>query len=379
VVYDHAVARLSFAALVWLLPAAAAAQFHTASFDPATRELSCDAIGPTYASCPGCDSGEICREVSTGTFLCAAEDALFCIPFDSASEGRCPLGATREISLPGGVKLCVRAGIALCTTSDPVACFIPPAGDGPVRYEAGDCDDDGFANRSDPDPCAAPRRLAVAGRDGSCTPLEPCALDVECSPPFDSCDPVHPDEPHWFCAPGGDPLAFCCGGFAGLECAAGPCGSSAIPDDFGFCEDPRFCGDRGWSFEQRVACLTGADGFPVAPERGDCDEDGTPNDVDPAPCVARMNIAAGAPAAGPPPGADAGPPPPGEDAGPPVGSMDAGAPAPTTPSFGGGSGCRCEAVAPPTPRPWPWLVLAALGSLRARSSRARRASRARRP
>ena len=359
--YDRLVARITLVALAWLLPAAAAAQYHVAKLEPSTGELRCDEIRPVYSSCPGCASPTTCREVDSGRWLCAEEDALFCIPDASMSAGTCPLGATRELTLPGGLVLCVRAGISVCSTPDPLACFRPPAGGGPVRYEAGDCDRDGLENRDDPAPCTRWPRLAVAGAGGACTAIEPCVVDSDCAPPFDRCEPVSGGEPHRYCLPDDD-VAFCCGGFIGLACPDGPCGTIATPDDYGFCEDPRYCGGLGWEFSRRVACIEGEDGFPVTPDEGDCDGDGVRNDDDPAPCVPRMNVDAGVPDAGAPPGedggaapADAGAPP-GEDGG--AAPMDAGAP-PVEPRFGGGGGCRCDAVAPGAPALWPLLLVAA--------------------
>lgn len=338
--------------LVALAPQPCAAQISSALV--LTRTASGIACVGTRFPTPcdgGCAAGSFCLEtgvgaacVPDGTILCCSGDPS-CGVGDSCRFVTGPAGTTAGVCAPPGADYC-NPGL-----EGIIACHTLPDGGLTSEWELGDCDGDGLANGYDRDfdICAAPWVPPLAVDLATCVDLP-----LGCHPAGTSCllEDGRPGEcvgldTGTVCTPA-DGAVHCC--FEDADCDGGdgcvPVAADGLP---GRCMDTRCVGE----LDDLSGCLLDpVTGALVPFPSGDCDHDGTINEIDENPCVFDTPPAD----AGVVPARDAGTNTT-SDAGGSMSHDDGGTD--VTPRFGGGGGCACRANAGASrTAAWAWLFLA---------------------
>jgi hypothetical protein len=325
------------------------------------------------------------------TPFCVPDGAVLCCAGDHDCPGDASGGTGACVSI-GSQSLCLDPAADYCAVGVPpgstrvLACHRDALGE-IVPWRRGDCDLDGIPNGEEvalgTDVCLGPPPMAVFDPStGNCLELPTACNPLrDCTTPFGDVGDCLAGGGGTTCFPRGSRL-YC--GDGAFVC---PDGEREIADDahrHTFCVGP-VCGDD--PAETTVDCIHDPfTGEPVPASDGDCDGDGIPNSLDPAPCDDSIPNADGGtslPDAGDG-RSDAGD---GEDDGGATGAdagngaMDAGAVssddagANVPPAFGGGGGCACRAAPRAGGTALGLLAIALALSLRG-ARRARRTPRA---
>lgn len=365
-------AALALALALGACPAPGAAQNST--YDPADSGSSCTPRTTATCSMAGvaCGDGGECRMMNGGGFTCVPPTGFVCC----TSDAQCFVGDggqtfacvdTPELTgtdMTSSTGLCVHS--ATCVGDDAALSLeelernLSTATTDASQWFGGDFDRDGLTNGQEleletdpcekPDPRAywngtacAPIPVGCTSVDGACLTHNDQAGDCQLTDDGTECVPI--DDALW------------CGGE--FTCDDGEVEVADPVREQVWCVPGECAGLVG----SLLACISGGENL-VPYASGDCDGDGTANDVDDTPC-------GDLPDAGPPSPGDGGQSPTADGGG--VDRFDAGGER-TDPSFEGGGGCRCRAAPSSSelPRGLP-LALVGLGLVALRAGRRRRA------